>query len=190
MAKLPLVMCRACRKTDIDRNIQIEGVDWVMPRSRYYYHKKCYDDWIKKKDDIHADVENDTLWRDATYDFLTRDLKLNIRDKFFSQWKNYMNSQKYTAKGIYFAIRYFYNVQKGDPSKAEGGIGIIPYIYSDACSYWVDQERKTKGIVADIERQLREAEQRTKKVVIQKQIQPRKMKIDLSSIEEMEDEEW
>ena len=30
-----------------------------------------------------------------------------------SQWKNFLKQNK-TAKGIYFAIRYFYDVLKGD----------------------------------------------------------------------------
>ena len=53
-----------------------------------------------------------------------------------------------------------------------------------------NREKKTKGVVADIERQMREAEQRQKKVVTKKSIQPRKFEVNLDAIEEMEDDEW
>ena len=37
-----------------------------------------------------------------------------------------------TAKGMYFALKYFYEIKKGDVSKSENGIGIIPHIYEDS----------------------------------------------------------
>jgi hypothetical protein len=93
-----------------------------------------------------------------------------------------------TVKGIFFALKYFYEIKGGDWNKGHGGIGIVPFIYNEACTYWYNREKKTKGVVAEIERQMREAEQRQKKVVTQKKIEPRKFTIDLDAIAGMEDD--
>ena len=92
-----------------------------------------------------------------------------------------------TNKGILFTLKYFYDIKHNDWDKGHGGIGIVPYVYQEACSYWVEQERKKKGIVAEIERQMREAE-----TVRPRRVQQRKRKkfeVDLSAIGEMEDDE-
>ncbi len=59
MAK-SLVHCRIC-KGEIDREKTTEGTDWVMPSRNYFYHCKCYNDWKRKKDDVHAEA-NDEMW--------------------------------------------------------------------------------------------------------------------------------
>lgn len=175
-----MAQCRIC-KIEIDK----EKDDWVMPSKNYYYHRKCYEDWKK------SEPPKDEKWIPFIYDFISRDMKFSYNYHMCeAQRKQFIKDGKGTNKGIFFALKYFYEIKQGDWEKGHGGLGIVPYIYNEACNYWIEQERKTKGIVADIERQLREAENRTKKVVVQKQIQPRKMKIDLNSIEEMEDDEW
>ena len=47
----------------------------------------------------------------------------------------------------------------------------------------------SKGIIAEIERQMREAAGQTKHAVIKKEIKPKKFKVDLSLIADMEDDE-
>ena len=171
--------CRIC-KVEIDK----ENDDWIMPSKNYYYHRKCYEDWKQ------STPATDEEYKAFIYDFIARDLKVSYDyhmckaqiDKFVREGK--------TVKGIFFTLKYFYEVKHGDWNKGHGGIGIVPYVYNDACAYWVSREKKTKGVVAEIEHQMREAEKRTKKVVTQKKVQPRKFTVDLSAIEEMEDDEW
>jgi hypothetical protein len=96
-----------------------------------------------------------------------------------------------TAKGIYFAIKYFYDVKKNDASKSENGIGIIPHIYEDSCEYWQERERREAGICAAIEQQILEAsKQKTVMVKIEK---PKKKVFNptdrFAAIEDMEDDE-
>jgi hypothetical protein len=95
-----------------------------------------------------------------------------------------------TAKGIYFALRYFYEIAKGDPSKSENGIGIVPHIYNEGTEYWGNRNQRDKGICARIEEQIRQSEA-AKVVVIHRKKQPKqnKREIDLASIAAMEDEE-
>ena len=153
MAK-SLVHCRIC-KGEIDRDNSIENVDWIMPSRNYFYHCKCYNDWKRKKNDVHAEA-NDEMWFEAIKEYLSKDLKISVDyAKLTSQWKNLIKKGK-TAKGIYFSLKYFYDITHGDIQKSEGGIGIVSFIYDDACRYWLDRESKEKNVVSKIEEQIKE----------------------------------
>lgn len=188
VAKSAIVHCRLCKK-EINRDIEQEKVDWIMRSRGWYYHCSCYEDWIKKKDDIHTNDIDEELWKDAAYQYLHKDLRIPIDYvKFDSQWKNFQKQGK-TAKGIYFSLRYFYEIKKGDSEKAQEGIGIIKFIYNEAGAYWVERESRERGIVARIEEQIRQMrEQTSKEVLAEKRIKKKKVQ-DLSLIENMEDEE-
>ena len=109
--------------------------------------------------------------------------------KFTSQWNNFLKKNM-TAKGIYFALRYFYEIANGDPKKSENGIGIVPHIYNEGTEYWGNRNQRDKGICARIEAQIKQAEN-AKVVVIHRQRQPKKSKreIDLSTIIDTENDE-
>lgn len=192
MAKKPLVHCRRC-KLEIDRDNQN---DWCMPSKGWYYHKSCYEDFVKKKGkitegDIEVDVDDD-LWQSAVYDYLRQDLKIAVNwNKFSSQWKNFL-TKNMTAKGIYFSLRYFYEIAKGDPKKSENGIGIVSHIYNEATQYWGERNQRDKGICARIEaqiKQMQEEEARTVVIHRKRKAKPNRQEIDLSIIADMEDEE-
>ena len=70
-----------------------------------------------------------------------------------------------TPKGIYFAVRYYYDVLKGDVNKAQGGIGIVLNIYNDSAQYWVDLENKKEGTLEAIIKQIKEREARPVKMI-------------------------
>jgi hypothetical protein len=48
------------------------------------------------------------------------------------------------------ALKYFYEVKRNDISKANGGIGILPYCYQDAYNYyfslWQAQQKNNVNI--------------------------------------------
>lgn len=158
MAKTILVKCRICKQqfNRLDPNL-IEGVDYVKPSDRMYYHKKCYDEYQNSKLDVHANM-TDELWFTAAWDFLRRDLKYDFNFvKVRKQWESFLKN-KMTAKGMYFALKYFYEIKKNDVAKSENGIGIIPHIYEDSRDYWTERERREQGIVAAIEQQIKEAQ--------------------------------
>jgi hypothetical protein len=92
-----------------------------------------------------------------------------------------------TNKGILFALKYFYEVKHGDWGKGHGGIGIVPFIYNDACAYWAARERQSAGTIAEIERQMRAAAKRTKVNVTKKA--KTKCQVDFSVLDDLEDEE-
>ena len=187
--KLPLVHCRIC-KMAIDRQID---VDWIMPVEKWYYHIGCYQDFANKKGaikegDITIEADDD-LWRSAVYDYLKRDLKISVNyKKFDSQWKNFLKKGM-TAKGVYFTLRYFYEVAHGDPTKSEDGIGIVPHVYSDATCYWGERNQRDKGICDRIEAQVRAADTRKITKIYQKN-KINKPTVDLSIIADLEDDEF
>lgn len=182
--KLGIVHCRVCNG-EIDRNTTEEGKDWIMRSKGWFYHKDCYDNWAAEKDSLHANKNNDE-WFDYAWNFLTKEMLMEIDyPKFQKQWASYLKKNM-TAKGIYFSLRYYYDIQKAPRNKAKGGIGIVPYIYDEGCSYWVEREKKERGICERIGQQLRlraEVEQkRDTKVQIRRKSQ-RKKKYSLEMIE-------
>lgn len=189
MAKRPLVHCRICKGT-IDRDNQN---DWIMPQEKFYYHIACHDDFAKKKGairegDIHIEADDD-LWKSAVYDYLKRDVKMSVNfTKFQSQWNNFLKKGM-TAKGIYFTLRYFYEIEKGDVSKSENGIGIVPHIYERGTCYWGERNQRDKGICARIEAQILQAAEKKVRVVFQPPKKKSLPTVDLSIIADMEDEE-
>lgn len=190
MATLPLYKCYECKIRDIDPNILKEGEDYIK-RGTHYYHKECYDlrEERKKNPNINMKLDDD-FWKDAAYDYLKKVLKIEVKTLFFKQWYDYLNQKgaDYTAKGLYFAILYFYEIKKGDKNKSNGGIGIIPYIYDEAIKYWYIKEGQQKGIVSRIEQQVKEAATR-KQIVITKKEEEKKYVVDFSILDDLEDDE-
>ena len=96
-----------------------------------------------------------------------------------------------TAKGIYFTLRYFYEIEKGDKTKSENGIGIVPHVYERGTCYWGERNLRDKGICARIEAQIlqRIEKEKNMKIIFQPP-KPRKLPVvDLSIIADMPDEE-
>ena len=118
--------------------------------------------------------------------YLKKDLYIPVDfGKFDSQWRNLIKKGR-TPKGIYFTTRYFYEIEKGDKNKAQGGIGIIDYIYSRATTYWAEKERSGARIVEKIEQQIHERANREHKVII-KDKRKKTKKINFSDIESLGD---
>lgn len=181
--KLGLVKCRVCGE-HIDRQKQD---DWVMPSKNYFYHKTCYETWAKKKNDVHAEASNKE-WQDMLWEYLRKELKMNVDfAKMTNQWNSFLKKGM-TAKGMYFCLKYFYEIKKGDPTKSENGIGIIPYIYEEGKQYWYKRESQQKGICAKIEEQIRQTHKQNTVIVKQKaQRNTRRANYSLDDIEMMED---
>lgn len=180
-----IVHCRICKMNiDIDKQD-----DWLISQPRWYYHKSCYNDFAKKQDsikekDLTIEVD-DEMWLDATYKYLQRDLKMTIDFvKMKRQWESYLKKGM-TAKGIYFTLRYFYETKHGDTSKSESGIGIIPYIYNEATTYWGERNQRDKNICKDIEEQVKRLSKKEIKVVNIPKVRKNttRQEIDLSTIE-------
>ena len=164
--------CRICHQL-IDKN----NNDWCMPSVNFYYHIKCYNDWKVSQPPI------DDEWIPLIYDFLARDLKVSYNYYLCdSQRKKFIRENKFTNKGIYFTLKYFYEVKKNSWDKGHGGIGIVPYAYKEATEYWTEQERRQRGFVDAIEKQLKERANRETVVIKRTQKKKNKAKYDLNDI--------
>ena len=172
-----MAKCRIC-------NIEInkEKDDWIMPSKNWYYHRQCYKNWKK------AQPESDEDYIDLIYDFIARDLKETYDWWVCEAQRKKFVKDKMTNKGILFALKYFYGIKHGDWEKGHGGIGIVPFIYNDACAYWAARERQSAGTIAEIERQMRAAAER-KRVRIKRHETKPKYTIDFSALDDLEDEE-
>ena len=136
--------CRLCG-VQIDKNKEIENVDWIMPSKKWYYHKNCYVTWKENP-------ASDDDWVLMIYDFLARDLKVKYNYHMCqAQIENFWKKKNINPKGIYFCLKYFYEIKGNSWDKGNGGIGIVPYIYDEAKSYWIEQERKKRGFIKEVE---------------------------------------
>ena len=84
-------------------------------------------------------------------------------------------------------MEFYYIIKKNDPSKADGGIGIAPYIYDESKEYWVAQEQKKAGAVAGILKQMEDRRKREKIVVKKVDSKKKKYVSHLNEIGDMDD---
>ena len=154
MPKTILVQCRICKQkfNRLDDSLA-ENEYWIKPSKNWYYHKKCYDEYLQARTKVNSVMEDED-WFNAAWDFLTKDLKYSFNYmKVQKQWESFQK-KKMTPKGMYFCLKYFYEIKKGDISKSENGVGIIPYVYEESAEYWINREERDKGICAAIEKQI------------------------------------
>lgn len=53
------------------------------------------------------------------------------------QINQYHEQNSYSYNDIYKALSYFYDVKKNSIEKANYSLGIVPYIYEEAKTYWI-----------------------------------------------------
>lgn len=161
-----IIKCRICHK-----EFDTETIPFVKVGQRSYYHESCYYEWKQVKDDPEALVLDKDGYYEAIVDYLYRDMKMSVDFfKLKSQFENFTKStkKKMTPKGIFLSLKYFYEVQHGDPTKAAGGIGIVQSVYDSAAVYWQDQVEKKTGFYEQIMKEL--DERMARKVVKVEQI--------------------
>lgn len=176
MVKKPQVKCPQCGKS-FYREDGIEDVDWVHIKNRYW-HKDCYTIYLEFRKTVGVkDVLDDDRWFQELKDYLWFDVQLpEIDFKLIAkQWGTFLK-QGYTAKGMYLTLRYFYDVKKGDKEKANGGIGIIPFIYKDAENYWRAHNQHMETLMTQIieQRRLKEQSESAQQII---NIEKKKKKI-------------
>jgi hypothetical protein len=63
-----------------------------------------------------------------------------LTPKINMQIKKYMKEYGYSYEGIEYCVRYFFIIKENSIDKAQGGIGIVPYIYEEAKQYYLSQQ--------------------------------------------------
>jgi hypothetical protein len=99
-----------------------------------------------------------------------------------AQRKKFLKENRFTNKGIYFTLKYFYEIKHNAWDKGNGGIGIVPYVYKEATEYWTDQEWKKRGFLKAIEEQIFERSHRPVKKITKPTTTKPKVKYNLDDI--------
>ena len=74
-----------------------------------------------------------------------------INPRVRKQLNQYVEEYNYTYSGMLKALIYFYEIKGNSVEKANGGVGIIPWIYKDAYNYYynlwmIKQRNEDKNI--------------------------------------------
>ena len=102
----------------------------VQVSARRYAHKECAEKYNEQKSEEEKDLESLEQYIMKLFD----EPFVNARVK--KQIKDYQKQYGYTYSGMLKALIWFFEVKGNSTEKANGGIGIIPYVYKDAYNYY------------------------------------------------------
>lgn len=125
------VICAYCKKP-----LSKKDTDCVMIGNGKYVHAAC------KNLEEHREKTD----REKLEEYIKELFNISYIDpRVKGQIKKFAEEYNYTYSGMQKALYYFYEIKGGDKSKANGGIGIIPYVYNDAYNYhynlWLAQQK-------------------------------------------------
>lgn len=137
-----IVTCVYCKKK-FDR----DKIPFVQVSAKRYAHKEC------------SEAENQRLFKEeadkiALENYIIQLFKLEyVTPRIRKQLNTYQEQYGYTYSGMHKALIYFYEIKGNSTEKANGGVGIIPYVYQDAYNYYYSlweakQANKDKEIEA------------------------------------------
>lgn len=118
------VKCLYCGKT-FDR----DKVECVKVSARRYAEKTCVDAHEGSKTKEQKDLES--LEEYIMKLFNTTYITARVRKQITQ-----MKEKSYSYSGMLKSLIYFYEVKGNSLEKANGGIGIVPFVYEDAYNYY------------------------------------------------------
>ena len=138
MAKA-IVKCLYCGE-QFDRN---DPSNHFVKVKRRYAHKACAEEYEKsltqEQKDLRDLIEYIKELLKEDYNFM----------KVKKQIEDYHKKYDYSYSGMLRSLKWFYEVKHNSIDKANGGIGIIPFIYNDAYKYYYNiylAQQKNKDI--------------------------------------------
>lgn len=121
------VTCRHCGQK-IDR----EREEVVLLKDRCYAHIECCEE---NSGEILPPLLDKNLIE--LYDYICHLFKYEkVPVRIKNQIKRFVEDEGYTYTGILATLKYWYEFQHGDISKANDGISIVAYIYEVAEKYY------------------------------------------------------
>lgn len=143
MAAKHMVKCPVCQQM-FDLNTE-QGVRYS---ARRYAHYKCYPqgELIPLPEPEDADLKK---LKDYAKQLLGKEYNAARVNK---QIKDFKKEYNYSYSGMLKSLVYFYEVKGNSVDKANGGIGIVPFIYQDAYNYYLalfnaQQNNKDKDVI-------------------------------------------
>ena len=124
-----MVKCSICEKM-FDR----DKIQAVKSNGRRYAHYTCLPEGevVPLPEAATADPDLIKLKKYITNLFGTEARWAMIN----KQIKKYINEDGYTYSGILKSLIYFFEVKHNPIDKANGALGIVPYVYQDARNYY------------------------------------------------------
>jgi hypothetical protein len=103
-----------------------------MVNSRRYAHQSCQNDKLASETKQEKDKRILEEYIKKLFGYKT------IPPRVAKQIQTYVHDleHNYTYSGIYKTLKYFFEVRGNSLEKANGGIGIVPYVYDEAYTYW------------------------------------------------------
>ena len=102
----------------------------TLVATRRYAHVACAEKANLEKSQNEKDYEQLIL-------YIRKILKESYVDnKVKKQIMNYKKQYNYTYSGMLKTLQWWYEIEKNPIDKANGGIGIIPFVYQDAYNYF------------------------------------------------------
>lgn len=137
-----IVTCIYCRNR-FDRDKQ----PCVQVSNRRYAHTECSISEEQKK-------AKEELDKEALNAYIIKLFKIDYVDaRIQKQIKQYVEEYKFTYSGIHKALTYFFEIKGNSIEKANGGIGIVPYVYKNAYDYyfalWQAQQKNENKVVTE-----------------------------------------
>ena len=137
-----IVTCIYC-KQKFDR----DKFPFIQVSQRRYAHQE----WSLSEDQKKNKEEQDKI---DLENYILQLFKIDYVDaKIRKQIKQYREEYNYTYSGIHKALIYFYEVKGNSIEKANGGIGIVPYVYQNAYNYylalWQAKQRNQDKVLVD-----------------------------------------
>ena len=120
-----LLKCFYCGQT-FDANAE----EFVQVNSRRYAHKACAVEAEERKSKEEKDKERLENYIKGLFDID------ELTPKIRKQINTYRTERKFSYSGIYKTLKYWFEVRNGSLDKANGGIGIVDYVYDEALLYW------------------------------------------------------
>jgi hypothetical protein len=125
------VVCAYCKKP-----MSKKDEDCIMIGNNKYVHKACQE----------LEEKREKTDKEQLEEYIKNLFQISYIDpRVKGQIKKYIDEYNYTYSGIRKALIYHYEIKGGDKSKANGGIGIVPYVYQAAYEYhynlWLAQQK-------------------------------------------------
>lgn len=135
------VKCAKCGQT-----FNRDKYPTVLIGARRYAHQDC-------ASESDAKLSKELQDKKELEEYIVHLLKIpKIDARIQKQIKKYVDEYNYTYSGMKKALIYFYEVQGHSIEKANGGVGIIPYIYTQAFNYYYALwEAQQKNMDKDVE---------------------------------------
>ena len=125
-----LVKCKVCGN-QFDR----DKVACVMVSARRYAHKTCAErEGLSGEEVALPQKDQDLVALEEYIMKLFGEDYVNARVR--KQIKEYQEQYNYTYSGMLKSLIYFFDIKGNSIEKAHNSIGIIPYIYKEACQYY------------------------------------------------------